>query len=94
MALKDLGLDHQIEPVNIFTRQQHEDAFCAVNPNGKVPAIEDRGEMLSWLMFVAIRLGPQSGQSINVKTARWRGRGGKPAVNDTAAPAVLPSNVS
>ena len=65
-----------------------------MNPNGKVPAIEDgevifdsnaillylaektgsllplaqaRGELLSWLMFVATGVGPFSGQAVHFK---------------------------
>jgi GST-like protein len=35
----------------------------------KSPAAEERGELLSWLMFVASGLGPYSGQSVHFRRA-------------------------
>ncbi len=97
LALEELGLEYEIVPIDIFKGEQHTAAYRAVNPNGKVPAIEDggvrvfdsnaillyladkhdrflgrtedRGELLSWLMFVATGLGPYSGQWIHFQTA-------------------------
>ena len=98
LFLEEAGLAYQ--PIAVDTRkgQQFEPAFLAVNPNGKVPAIEDdgtivfdsnaillylaektgkflpaaktdkaRGELLSWLMFVASGIGPYSGQSVHFR---------------------------
>lgn len=97
LALEELGLEYEVAPVDIFKGEQHTPAYRAVNPNGKLPAIEDdgvrvfdsnaillyladkhgrflgkpedRGELLSWLMFIATGLGPYSGQSIHFQTA-------------------------
>ncbi|MCP3053577.1 glutathione S-transferase family protein [Aurantimonas marianensis] len=96
LFLKESGLDYELAPVDTLKGEQHQPAFRAINPNGKLPAIEDdgkrvfdsnaillylaekhgkflgkpedRGELLSWLMFVATGLGPYSGQSVHFRT--------------------------
>ena len=87
------------QPVAVDTRKgdQFKPEYLAVNPNAKVPAIDDdgikvfdsnaillylaektgkflpantpanRGELLSWLMFVATGVGPFSGQAVHFK---------------------------
>jgi len=93
LFLNEAGLDFALKPVDTFKGEQHEQVFRAINPNGKLPAIDDdgvrvfdsnaillylgdkherfvgdaatRGELLSWLMFVASGLGPYSGQSVH-----------------------------
>ncbi len=100
LALEEMALPY--EPIGVDTRkgEQHTDSFRRVNPNAKVPAIDDggtlvfdsnaillyladktgrfvptdtgsaqRGEMLSWLMFVASGIGPFSGQAVHFRTA-------------------------
>lgn len=97
LFLKEAGLDYELVPVDTLKGEQHQPAFRAINPNGKLPAIEDggkrvfdsnaillylaekhekfrgepeeRGELLSWLMFIATGLGPYSGQSVHFQTA-------------------------
>ncbi len=97
LALEEFGLDYEIAPIDIFKGEQHTDAYRTINPNSKVPAIEDdgtrvfdsnaillyladkhdrflgkeedRGDLLSWLMFVATGLSPFSGQWIHFQTA-------------------------
>ncbi|MEO8739634.1 MAG: glutathione S-transferase N-terminal domain-containing protein [Casimicrobiaceae bacterium] len=97
LFLEETGLAY--EPIAIDTRkgEQFTSAYIAVNPNSKVPAIQDgdvtvfdsnaillylaektgkflppatpvaRGELLSWLMFVASGIGPFSGQAVHFK---------------------------
>ena len=95
LFLEESGLPY--EPVAVDTRKgdQFSPGFLSVNPNGKVPAIDDggaivfdsnaillylaektgkfmapaasRGELLSWLMFVATGVGPFSGQAVHFK---------------------------
>ena len=97
LFLAEAELPFELVPVDTAKGEQHELAFRALNPNGKVPAInddgtvvfdsnaillylaektekflgntEDRGELLSWLMFVASGLGPFSGQSVHFQRA-------------------------
>jgi len=96
LFLTETGLEHELVPVDTFKGEQHDEAFLKINPNAKLPAIEDdgvrvfdstaillyladkhdvllgdageRGELLSWLMFIASGLGPYSGQSVHFGT--------------------------
>lgn len=94
LALEEMGLPYEVVPVDTFRGEQHAASFLAVNPNAKVPVIEDdavtvfdsnaillhlaektgrfmpnsgqdRGDALSWLMFVATGLSPFSGQAVH-----------------------------
>ena len=99
LLLEALDVDYELRPVDTSRGEQHLEAFRAINPNGKVPAIvdtdgpggletrvfdsnaillylaekygrflgarEDRGQLLSWLFFVASGLGPFSGQAVH-----------------------------
>ncbi len=97
LFLEEAGLPYQALPVDTRKGEQFAPSFLAVNPNGKVPAIDDdgtivfdsnaillylaektgrflppntpasRGELLSWLMFVASGVGPFSGQAVHFK---------------------------
>nr|MBV6628785.1 glutathione S-transferase N-terminal domain-containing protein [Oceanococcus sp. HetDA_MAG_MS8] len=71
IALEELGLDYQVQPVNILGGEQHQDAFRAINPNGKIPAIVDHdaddlavfesGAILIYLAEKTGKLLPSSG---------------------------------
>ncbi len=91
LFLEEVGLPYEVVPVDIFKGEQHTDAYQAINPNRKVPAIVDgetiifdsnaillylgektgqlmgnpqeRGQLYSWLMFVATGVAPYSGQA-------------------------------
>ncbi len=97
LFLEEAGVDYQPMPVDTRKGEQFKPEFLAVNPNGKVPAIDDdgvivfdsngillylaektgkflppnslanRGQLLSWLMFVATGVGPFSGQAVHFK---------------------------
>lgn len=43
IALEELGLDYTVHPIDLRAGQQKEDWFLAINPNGRIPAIIDRG---------------------------------------------------
>jgi len=44
-ALEELGLDYEHIPVN-FGEESHRPAYLAINPNGRVPALDDNGVIL------------------------------------------------
>ena len=95
LFLEEAGLAYEAVPVDTRWGEQFRPAYLAVNPNGKVPAIVDRGavvfdsnaillylaektgkflppaaargELLSWLMFVATGVGPFSGQAVHFR---------------------------
>ena len=99
LFLEETGTPYEIVPVDTRRGEQHADAFRAINPNGKLPAIvdtdtgsrvfdstailiylgektgklmgsaADRGELLSWLMFIATGIGPYSGQAVHFQRA-------------------------
>jgi GST-like protein len=41
IALEELGLPYTVQPVDVFTGKQFDDAFLKLNPNAKVPVIVD-----------------------------------------------------
>ena len=95
LFLEEAGISYQPVPVDTRKGDQFKPEYLAVNPNAKVPAIDDdgvrvfdsnaillylgektgkfmpantpraRGELLSWLMFVASGVGPFSGQAVH-----------------------------
>ncbi len=96
LFLEEAGLAYEPVPVDTRKGEQFAAAYRALNPNSKVPCIEDgdavvfdsnaillylaektgrflpaspaaRGEMLSWLMFVATGIGPYSGQAVHFR---------------------------
>ncbi len=94
LFLEEAGLPYEAIPVDTRKGEQFASALVALNPNAKVPVIDDagtivfdsnaillylaeksgkflpasptqRGELLSWLMFVATGVGPFSGQAVH-----------------------------
>ncbi len=43
VLLKELNLDFQVRPIDIFKGEQHQPDFLNINPNAKVPALVDDG---------------------------------------------------
>lgn len=41
VTLEELGLSYQTMPINLGAKQQKEDWFLKINPNGRIPAIVD-----------------------------------------------------
>jgi GST-like protein len=97
LFLEEAGMPYEPIPVDTRKGDQFKPEFLAINPNGKVPAIDDngvfvfdsnaillylaektgkflpsntpanRGQLLSWLMFIASGVGPYSGQAVHFK---------------------------
>lgn len=43
IALEELGINYEVVPINTHNDEQFTDAFLAINPNHKIPAIDDDG---------------------------------------------------
>ncbi|KAL4884597.1 glutathione S-transferase [Aspergillus karnatakaensis] len=41
IALEELGIEYNLEPINISTNIQKEDWYLRINPNGRIPALFD-----------------------------------------------------
>ena len=97
LFLEESGLAYEIVPVDTRKGEQHAADYTAINPNAKVPAIDDdgvvvfdsnaillylaektgkflptdspqaRGQLYSWLMFIATGVGPYSGQAVHFR---------------------------
>lgn len=95
LFLEETGLLYEAVAVDTKRGQQFGADFMKLNPNAKVPVIDDsgtivfdsnaillylaekhdmfmperqcRGDMMSWLMFVATGIGPYSGQAVHFR---------------------------
>ena len=56
IALEELGLAYNVHAINITKGEQHDPAFLAVSPNGKIPAIVDRDTGIRMMESGAILL--------------------------------------
>ncbi|EPE96410.1 glutathione S-transferase family protein [Rhizobium grahamii] len=65
ILLEEIGVPHQVSAIDLSSGQQRDDAFLAVNPKGKVPALlRDDGTVLTEFQAIALWLAwrfPQSG---------------------------------
>ncbi|CAG4917935.1 glutathione S-transferase family protein [Paraburkholderia gardini] len=43
LMLEELQLPYNLQPIDIFKGEQHAPEFLKINPNGKVPALDDDG---------------------------------------------------
>jgi GST-like protein len=66
MALEEMGLDDEINWVNIGTGEQHEPAFLELSPNRKIPEIVDHETGVSLMESRAIL------QYLAEKTGKFR----------------------
>ena len=68
-ALKELGLDCEIIPVDLAKGEQKAPAFLAVNPAGRVPVLIDDGETLTESQAILAYLGDKTGRLWPVSAA-------------------------
>ena len=61
LLLEETGLEFEVVPIDTLKGEQHTEAFLKVNPNGKLPAIEDDGKRVfdstAILMYLAEKTG-------------------------------------
>jgi GSH-dependent disulfide-bond oxidoreductase len=66
IALEELGLPYEVAPIDMFKGEQHQPAYRALNPNGKVPAIVDDDGVIVFdsnaiLLYLAEKSGGLTG---------------------------------
>ncbi len=64
LMLEELGVPYEPIPVDTRKGEQHADAFRAVNPNAKVPAIEDDGVVVFDSNAILLWLGDKHGRFV------------------------------
>ena len=69
LMLEELGVPYEPIPVDTRKGEQHTDAFKAVNPNAKVPAIDDDGVQLFDSNAILLYLGDRHGRFVPTDTA-------------------------
>jgi glutathione S-transferase len=61
LMLSLLGLDYQIQPINLMQAEQKNSEYLAMNPLGQVPTLDDDGEVLrdsqAILVYLAAKYG-------------------------------------
>ena len=57
IALEELGLDYEVEWVRLDQQEQFSEAFLAINPNHKIPAIVDDGQAIWESGAILLHLG-------------------------------------
>ncbi len=84
IALEEMALPYAIRLVNLGEKQQKEPAFLKINPNGRIPAIVDRGNndfavfesgaILLYLAKLSGKFLPQDpkGESIVMQWLMWQ----------------------
>jgi GST-like protein len=75
IALEELGLPYRTHPIDITNDEQHDPAFLAISPNGKIPAIvdHDRGLRLMESGAILLYLAEKTGRLMPADwESRWR----------------------
>ena len=62
IALEELGLAYEVVPVNLGENEQLKPGFRALNPNHKIPVLEDDGLVIWESGAILLHLGEKYGQ--------------------------------
>ena len=57
IALEELGLDYEVEHVRLTNEEQFRPEFLAINPNHKIPALDDDGQVIWESGAILLHLG-------------------------------------
>lgn len=57
VALEELGLDYEVKHVDLASDEQKQDWFLALNPNHKIPVLEDDGRVIWESGAILLHLG-------------------------------------
>ena len=78
--LEELGADHELHVLNLKAGEQRQPAYLAINPMGKVPALQHLGELITeqgaiyqYLgdLYADKGLAPQMGHPLRGPFLRW-----------------------
>ena len=64
LLLEELGMDYDAIPVDTRKGEQHSEAFRRINPNAKVPAIDDEGNIVFDSNAILLYLGDKTGRFV------------------------------
>jgi len=64
LLLEELDTSYEIVPVDTFKGEQHSAAFRALNPNAKLPVIEDDGTVVFDSNAILLYLGEKTGRFV------------------------------
>jgi GSH-dependent disulfide-bond oxidoreductase len=70
LMLEETGLPYAVVPVDTYRGEQHGAAFRAINPNGKLPAIEDDGAAVFDSTAILLHLAEKTGQFLGAAEHR------------------------
>lgn len=70
LLLEELELPYRPIPVDMLKGQQFDEAYLAINPNGKVPAIVDEGVTVFDSNAILLYLAEKSGKFLSSETPR------------------------
>jgi GST-like protein len=74
IALEELGLPYDLQPVDLRRGEQRSDAFRAMNLNGKVPVLVDDALVLGESAAILVHLAEKTGRLMPTEaTARAKG---------------------
>ena len=74
LFLEESGLSYQPVPIDARKGEQFKPEFLAVNPNGKVPAIDDDGVIVFDSNAILLYLGDKTGKFVPPHTPANRGQ--------------------
>lgn len=104
-AMKELGLDYEINPVNPANGETKRPEYLALNPNGLIPALEEDGFVLWESMAINSYLAKNNGDGLlwatdpheEAEIIQWCAFGAinldKPAVNYILHKQALPEDM-
>jgi GST-like protein len=70
LMLEEVGLPYEVVGVDTFKGEQHSQRYRAVNPNAKVPAIDDHGVVVFDSNAILLYLGEKTGKFLGSAAAR------------------------
>ena len=74
LFLEESGLPYEVVPIDTRKREQHTPEYTAINPNAKVPSIDDDGVVVFDSNAILLYLAEKTGRFLPANTPSARGR--------------------